>query len=176
MSTTSQVEKKLSRKERRALEFGTPEAQQAIRMKLQGRFPFYFDIAAEVKMIPTIGMLEREDEFIMPYDRIPEAYRVSPPNVANLYAGTADTPEKMHVLLRVWFFKGLSEFDIHLREDVRLVTEDGKTDKASVLKALQAYTYRIMGSWAPAHEHKMAYVAYVLHSCASKILWTSSEK
>lgn len=167
---------KLSRKERRALEFGTPEAQAAIRLKLQTRKPFPFDADADIRMIPTIGTRERVEPFMLPIGKIPDEYFDHPPANVNTYAGTAKTPIDMHVMLSVWFFCGLYEFELFLRPNFILCDEKGKTDEESVKNALRVYVHTLMHSMEAGHAHKMAYVAYVLHKCCEKILWTTAKR
>lgn len=68
-----------------------------------------------------------------------------------------------------WFYRGAGSVRWVFKPNV--VTIDLEGNKETVRKAFLRYVGYIMGSFDPAHEHKFAYVRYVLDMCCESVSW-----
>lgn len=72
-------------------------------------------------------------------------------------------------MLNDWFYKGLTRVEFEFKPNVWTV--DHMQDKKSLANALERYIDRILGSFYPSHEHKFAYLIYVVDTCCTNVSW-----
>lgn len=178
---------KLTRKERRALEFaGANTAAQEQHAEgsasLQKKLNRFEIGTIQVAKDGSIYIPEIRDSFhlrvttdgmMIPYKDLDDVYKSKGWNVPREVCG-GDTPVVFTQFVNNWFFRGIKKVEFVFRDNVKTV--DGYIDHLALRRALLKYISQIMNSFEPSHEHKIAYVTYCLHTCCSSVVWEVSEE
>lgn len=181
------MEKQLNRRERRALIYAESRpsvehaaALESAKCKEEANKPIF---VVEVQpdgwiVIPTFT---REDSpghtvpvwfqsdlaFMLPEDKVQDFYVGI--MVSTQDNGSGNTIKAYSCMLRTWFFGGLQSLELTFKPNVRTVSGD-ITQKA-LHSALVQYVGTLLQSFEPSHEHKFAYLTYVMDMCCSQISW-----
>lgn len=162
--------KTLSRKERRALEFGTPEQRAEVRAKMEGRKPFYVQEINGKITIPYIKNSESIHGYVL--KEVPEEYLGYFLMVEN-QSGYASTPKGYSTLLEKWFFLGLQQFEPTFKPNVVAELEDESvtSDPLKVSMLFRRYLSFLLNDWELCQGHKIAFTSYVCDVCCEQIFW-----
>lgn len=156
---------KLPRTIRRAYEQGSPSERLIIRAEHGPRAPFFVrevDGRIEIPVIATMWFI-KDLSWMMPYADLPNDYKVTctRDDGKRKYARS---PADYVALIHTWFHCGLQVCEIKLRPNVF-------SQEADTMKAFKVYLNTLLRSFEPSQEHKMAYLAYVCHTCCEHIDW-----
>lgn len=160
----------LSRKERRALEFGNGQARAEVMEKIQAakdREPLLCIKEVDgLIVIPRMGALPMHN-YMIPYTDLDDKYKQAlARHTATVSDMSGNTQETYATMLSTWFFFGLAELTLTLKENVVCISDD---QKIAPQVALKRYMYWILESMEPSQEHKMAYLRYVLDMCCVSV-------
>jgi hypothetical protein len=183
------MEKKLNRRERRAQQFGhhQPEHHAAGLLSAAKKLNPETDVTATelferlarrtvkevngIIVIPSFNeqkIYESEVQYMIPYAELDDKYKSSSSyHLHNVTEGS--TPAHYHRLLMDWFYTGLIRIDFVFKSNVELPT--GEKNQQALRKALLRYVGRILQSFEPRHEHKFAYLIYVLDTLCESASW-----
>lgn len=90
-----------------------------------------------------------------------EAYRSSASSINGESLSTIDTPRDIAGMLNQWFFSGLLSIRFNLKPN-RVAGDD---------KEFGAFVRIVLGSFEPSHEHKMAFLTWVIHECCASVTY-----
>jgi hypothetical protein len=101
-----------------------------------------------------------------PADQVPDiyndAYRSGYGSTLRPASLTTITfPHQIAGFLSQWFFKGLISAKFNLKPDAVVGGED----------AFKVFVASILQSRAPAHEHKMAFLTWTIHTCCESVTY-----
>jgi hypothetical protein len=166
---------KLSRKERRALEFGRAEAREEVLKKIEaqkGDVPIM--IIKEVDgiiRVPLISGWHHIRFYMIPYDELDPKYRQ---DFMPLTVTGGSTLPVYRTLLSLWFFRGLKSLSMVLKPNVKHAVDDTVTGMEAT--RLKQYIREVLNDCGSSHAHKMAYLTYVLDTCCESIEWVCNER
>ncbi|QRE00184.1 hypothetical protein [Burkholderia phage BCSR5] len=180
--------KGLNRKQRRALQFAGRSdtfyeqhkaglAQVEAKQALEEGLPPVQTVIKEVDgwiAIPEFDgtFMPYVINYMIPYADLDDKYKSAAFNYSGQYREKCEgnVPAAYQALLSEWFYGGLLKLELTFKPNVRCA--NGDTAHNAIMKRLRLYLGEILGSFEPSHEHKFAYLVYVLDMVCTNARWT----
>lgn len=123
------------------------------------------DLNARPVVIPDLSLVLSITPFLGSYKAVPQIYteaerrsfsRLTPDALT-----TITEPIQIAGMLSQWFFRGLLSITFKLKPDTVSCTE----------KEFKLFVSYVLQDRAPSHEHKMAFLTWVIHVCCESVTY-----
>lgn len=167
---------KLNRKERRLLEHGSLAERTAVHEKLKALAPPKRVIEKDgLVLLPVIHAGMSGDpmwQFMIPRDQLDPKYFEE-----TMYTYKTGSPASgvsaYRQFILDWFFGGLKSVEFTFKPNVHIV---GTSLKLPLKQVLLTYLHFLMDTRESEHNHKKAYMAYVIDMCCTDVTWERAKE